>query len=496
MGGGNGVPVVDLATRKVRFSQPKLYFIRKALDWSPDGNLIVAGDEAGRLFWVRSDDGSVVRRITAHRSPVMGVRWSPDGRRIATVGFSGVMKIWDAATGTELLSFGTDRGVFTGLAWSEDGRRLATVGGNLVRIWGSPEMADVPDVAYLESGVLATAKSVEGKYAGKEASPMPAIEKAPDEFLRELSDPDAPASLLALAEVQLAGGFHQDTLGSLDKADAALKKLEQLDPTRGRELAPLRLLASRIRASTHLVEGRTRDALDSLEKVLGELQRLDSEREEGSPSYPAELFRVRKQLAELYWGEQDYRLAAQFYEHVVEREATEPHWQRLAKALAASGQQERAGPIFERWLKNSYNDAPSLNHRAWFNVIDPNPEFRNGPGAVKLAGRAVELNPDRDAYLNTLGVALYRAGRWREAVTVLNKSMSVNGPRNHAYQLFFLAMAHHQLRESGKAADCYDEAVRLMGEFESVDPPLVQFRKEAEALPSGPTLRNQQEERP
>jgi tetratricopeptide (TPR) repeat protein len=105
--------------------------------------------------------------------------------------------------------------------------------------------------------------------------------------------------------------------------------------------------------------------------------------------------------------------------------------------------------------------------------------------AVTLARKAVELEPDNGGYRNTLGVALYRDGDYREAVATLEAN-----PHNAdfaAWDLYFLAMAQHQLGEEARARECLDRAVRWHQEKGSgLSPPhreeLARFRAEAEAL--------------
>ena len=117
--------------------------------------------------------------------------------------------------------------------------------------------------------------------------------------------------------------------------------------------------------------------------------------------------------------------------------------------------------------------------------IDPRP-----PARLHLARRAVELSPGQAIYLNTLGVVQYRAGRYTEAIATLERSLAAGGGQADAFDLFFLAMAHHRLGHREEARGCL--IVPCTG-WESRKPgrrirqELAAFRAEAEAVLAGLT---------
>jgi tetratricopeptide (TPR) repeat protein len=129
------------------------------------------------------------------------------------------------------------------------------------------------------------------------------------------------------------------------------------------------------------------------------------------------------------------------------------------------------------------------NDAAWRLANHPNPRLRDIPRAVTLARTAAERAPDAAHIRNTLGVALYRAGAWDEAVEALEKAEGLAPGRLLAFNGFFLAMAHWHLGHKSDARTWYDRSLRWMDEHVEVlsrDPlhaeELHRFRGEAEEL--------------
>jgi tetratricopeptide (TPR) repeat protein len=100
-------------------------------------------------------------------------------------------------------------------------------------------------------------------------------------------------------------------------------------------------------------------------------------------------------------------------------------------------------------------EALICNNLAWL-LVARSAAVRAPEEALKLAGRAVRLSPNQSSYLNTLGVAYYRLGRFDEAAETLRRSLLHSDAPAH--DLVFLAMSFQKLSQSLKARDFYSQA--------------------------------------
>ena len=160
--------------------------------------------------------------------------------------------------------------------------------------------------------------------------------------------------------------------------------------------------------------------------------------------------------------------------------------QRLAEAIDDFTVAVRLRPN-DAHLRESL--ALTCNNRAWVLATGPG-STRHPERALTLARRALELAPNEPIYLNTLGVAEYRAHRYTQATATLERSLAAGGGEDDAFDLFFLAMAHHRQGHRERARDCFDRAVLWRGQqtnlSEQYASELDSFRVEAERLLSGP----------
>jgi tetratricopeptide (TPR) repeat protein len=129
-------------------------------------------------------------------------------------------------------------------------------------------------------------------------------------------------------------------------------------------------------------------------------------------------------------------------------------------------------------------EAMWVNNIAWTLLTGP-PNGRDTKRALQLALRAVELDGKSALYRNTLGVAQYRNGLYREAVASLETSLAGNRGTAEGYDLYFLALCHHHLGHGEQARACYERAV-VWQKKARLTPAQVQelntFRAEAEGV--------------
>ena len=79
---------------------------------------------------------------------------------------------------------------------------------------------------------------------------------------------------------------------------------------------------------------------------------------------------------------------------------------------------------------------------------------------MPLAEKAVQLEPKDPVAANTLGLAYYRARRYREAVAVLRANLENQADSCLGFDLYLLAMSHQKLGEAARAREYFDLAVR------------------------------------
>jgi tetratricopeptide (TPR) repeat protein len=126
--------------------------------------------------------------------------------------------------------------------------------------------------------------------------------------------------------------------------------------------------------------------------------------------------------------------------------------------------------------------ALDLNKRAWSLATSADPKTRDPHTAVELAQEAVKLAPNTADFWNTLGVAQYRDGNFKDAISSLQKYRDLRTSDAEYGNPFFLAMAHWQLGNKEEARRWYDKGVEWMDRQHAPSAALQGFRNEAAEL--------------
>jgi tetratricopeptide (TPR) repeat protein len=156
-----------------------------------------------------------------------------------------------------------------------------------------------------------------------------------------------------------------------------------------------------------------------------------------------------------------------------------------AMQLEQAKKYEEALAALREAVKIDPNHPMANNNLAWLLVTGPQ-ELRDARAALPLARKAAELEPETAVYQNTVGVALFRNGRYLEAISALEKSLAASHGASDAFDLFFLAMCHHELGKTDKAKVCFERASKWMNEKRDIPShwlaELAEFQGEAKGV--------------
>ena len=117
---------------------------------------------------------------------------------------------------------------------------------------------------------------------------------------------------------------------------------------------------------------------------------------------------------------------------------------------------------------------------SWLLTTGDDPDWRNDKRALELSKEAVQLSPNDGDFWNTLGMAHYRVGNWKEALAALENAMALSDGGD-GLDWLILAMVQWRLGNKQEARRRYEQALPWLkehggGRMES------RLRTEAEAL--------------
>jgi WD40 repeat protein len=227
-------------------------------------------------------------------------------------------------------------------------------------------------------------------------------------------------------------------------------------------------------------------------RIRAELARRDLDWD--APPYPQASAPAEPLTVELDLGDfhqlRPQRLAENFDRAVLAADHIAVRWFLRGRFHYKAGRYAEALQDWREAVARKPDRALFWNELARLYVVAPEP-LRDARAAVPLAEKAVQLQSGAWGYVNTLGIAYYRAGRYAEALAALEKSLAGGSGEADAADLYFLALCHHRLGDANRARDCLRRAVawqeakaKRLTEEEADE--LRVFRVEAEAAIARP----------
>jgi serine/threonine protein kinase/WD40 repeat protein/tetratricopeptide (TPR) repeat protein len=454
-----------------------------AVAFSPDGRWLVSctHTEAGGgfYFW---EVGTWKRGpfIPQESSATFGAPvFSPDGRLMALVVSAQQVRLAETATGRAVAHLSTLQPLLsTPLAFSPDGTkfiastnrktallwdlrgiraRLRTMGLD----WDQPPFPPERDAATAEVPPPVRSIRVVGEVlepAARRAADLAALEE------RLRSDPDDADALIDRGWLRSLASRWPDAVADLERG----LRLRPDDPDAPIPLAEASLQANNLpvaRAALDRHLARSPDDLDArlnrglVALRLGQFQAAADDFTRVLADDPAHaVARYRRARAWIGLGRLDEALA-DLDALIQSRQQDASLFELRGDVRERLGRPEEARADRKRAAELPQPGALELNNTAWGLATGP-AHLRDPERAVSMARKAVAGAPGTAIYLNTLGVALYRAGRYAEAIAALERSLAAGKDEADAFDLFFLAMARHQLGQVVRASADFETAVQ------------------------------------
>jgi WD40 repeat protein/serine/threonine protein kinase len=481
----------------------------QSVAFSPDGRRLVSASQDQTVRVWDATTGQEVRVLKGPRRPITGpinsVAFSPDGRRLAAATYANVL-VWDAASGQEVLTLKTPEPHFTlvGLAFSPDSRRLAATHLAIIRVWDAASGQEVLTLEGHTNNVTSVAFSPDGRQLASASQ---------DKSVRIWDAATGEETLTLRGHTGDVNAVAFSADGRRLVSASADQTVRVWDATTGQEVLALKGHRGPVNAVAFSPDGRWvasagKDEIVRVWDASTLTPQMLIEREArgllrflfAKPRNPDAVVAAIRQDPTVSEAVRQQALAwAEPYGRSLTRHEAQALVQsRFSKPLPRAdvqaqirSQKSLSEPVRRAALSLAESwpeDASGLNQASWDVVRRPDAGAEAIRQALRLAEAACRLEPNQGYYLNTLGVAQYRAGQYEEALATLTRSEPLNAAAetSHPADLAFLAMAHYQLGHKAQAQATLErlraalKSPRWAKSAESQD-----FLREAESLLAG-----------
>ena len=448
-----------------------------AVAFSPDGKAILADsyDNYGPNAQLRdATTGEPIGTPMQHQSFVRSVAFSSDGRAVLTCSDDNTARLWDAATGKPIGPPLEHKNWVTAVAFSPDGKALITGSKyNSARVWAIAELPDdLPRVTTWVELVTGLELDGQGTIRGLDGSELRERHKRLDQEGGPLEtgknwqfEPGSfnPVGHSPFGSEPLARARAWIERERWAEAETTLNEVVLARPSDTDVLLErARFYAARSRpdkAGDDFVQAYVLGSRDS--KLVETIARNEALFHRAIAQVPDSAEPLWSQRGEHHARQQRWAEAAADYGQAVRLQPEFlPLRQRQILSHWAAGELDEllrvSSDLIDRFGQKT--DPLKANQVAVFATQAPRLDAHVEP-LVRLAELAVNDAEfaARALCLNALGAALYRAGRFEDAIRRLDGSIRLRSGNNVPKHWAFLAMSHHRLGHRDQARRYLDQ---------------------------------------
>jgi tetratricopeptide (TPR) repeat protein len=435
--------VCDAATGSVQGHTPALGTAINVVTFSPDGKTFLTTMVNGEVrFWDAATLTSLGKPMPVD-SWVTCAQFSADGRWIFVGCEDGTARLWDIRTAKLVMQPLVHKLSVYGLAFHPDGQTIVTGDDRLARAWDIATGQPIGPILWHHTGASITAFLADGKYlfVGEfgPARIFPVPPALPDELER-----------VALWVEAITGLSFDKELGHIQTLDNAswLERRELLMQLGGppeteaeERVDPILFGLDPTARARHFMERKHWDAAEAALREASRARPLNIPIQLERAAFYIVRRRPEKAAAEI---REAIRLRPEYYRY----------HHNLALSLQVLGDLDGLRQLRSDLLCQfgTTTDPGVANNVAWFCLLGAD-AVGDRTVLVQLAELAVNgaSEEDKHLFLNTLGAALYLAGRLEEAIRRLEEGIRKRGGESVPQDWVFLALAHHQLRHRAEA---------------------------------------------